>query len=454
VAGQLQYEQRKPIFGFRGSCDQDLMKALDSTIKSSPAPNGSLSARSKPGLGWLTVALAVGGIGACVWFMRADVRLPPGVSQRDYQRVSQNLQRSMRRSPDRDEVFFNLGGEFAEQQKWGTAESLFANVSIHSQHGREARYLQAQSVLQQDRLRESERLFREYLADSPVPRQPAWPSPPDNDDRIQALHFLSYLLSVELRFDERKQLLSELIRRNDADLFDTLACHFQSLMEWNNTHSVDRLERACKVSPTDWQLQAVLAQYRIAQGRPDDAWKLLLECREHLPHDLAIAAVCLTCLDERGDQRGYMELATQLPSISDHDPVSLLRHRGQFALRQERASDAVECFQRALAIDPADVPSRMGRAQAWLVLKQSDRRTQELSTIQNLARIQNRLGWAASKTPTPEVMLDIIRLSADAGLRTAAADVCKISIGLFKNPTRFEELLREVTGESSAGMTP
>ncbi|MDB5387089.1 MAG: hypothetical protein JWM11_2735, partial [Planctomycetaceae bacterium] len=193
---------------------------------------------------------------------------------------------------------------------------------------------------------------------------------------------------------------------------------------------------------------------RIAQGRPDDAWKLLQECRKQMPDDLLIAAACLTCLEERADLDGYTAMAMRLPPMSDVDPVSLLRHRGQVALRNDQTLEAVTSFQRALALDPAHVPSRMGLAQAWLILKQPERRKQELNATQDLARIQNRLGLAASKTPTPEVMLEIVQLSTDAGLQTAAADVCRISLRLFKEPARFEKLLHKLTKDSSAGRAP
>jgi tetratricopeptide (TPR) repeat protein len=388
-------------------------------------------------------------------FGRSEVTLPPGVTMSDYQGVAEKLRRSTSRVAGRDEVLFNLGVEYATRQRWETAATLFANVpSLDSPFGREARYLQAQSVLQLDRLRESERMFREYLADIPIAGKRPWPAAPQNDERIQALRYLGYLLAVELRFDERRRVLKELVDCGDADLFDTLAFHFQSLMEWNNTHGVERLERACRVSPDDWQMQAVLAQYRIAQGRPDDAWQLLEKCREHLPDDLNIAAARLTWQEEQGDWKAYSHLAAQLPAMSDQDPVLLLRHRGQAELRVGRFSEAAKCFQRALAIDPAHVSSRQGLAEAWRLLEQPDRRKQELAATQALARIQNRLGWAASRTPTAEVLLEIVRLSDDAGMRTAAVDVCRISKGLFNNPTRFERLLEDFAPNQSAGERP
>jgi thioredoxin-like negative regulator of GroEL len=412
---------------------------------------------ARVGTSWIGLALllVVAGISGLLWFSSAEIKLPDGVTIHDYQQVTQNLRRSGWRTPGRAEVYFSLGKEFAERQKWETAATLFASVpALQSRHGREARFLQAQSVLQLDRLRESEQLFREYLADTPTAGQSRWPFPAGNDDRLQALHYLSYLLSVELRFDERRKLLSELVRQRDADLFDTLACHFQSLMEWNNTHSVARLERACAIAPDDWQLQSVLAQYRVAQGQLDQAWQLLLKCREQMPNDLDIAAACLTCLEERSDLNGYMQLTAQIPPLSEGDPVNLLRHRGQSALRQQHPSEAVTCFQKGLQMDPANVRCRVGLAEAWGALKQPDRRRHELAAAQDLARIQNRLGWAASKTPTPEVLLEIAQLSADAGLQTAAADVCRIAVQLFEKPGRFEALLRKVTAESPIRKSP
>jgi len=394
------------------------------------------------------------GIAVWYWNEPAGIVLPAGVTSSDYERVAHKLRRSSS-SVDRDAILFQLGVEQAARRKWDAAASLFALVSpLDPDRGREARYLQAQSVLQQDRLRDSERLFREYLAESPDAEKRLWPSQPNREERVQALHYLSYLLAVELRFEERKDLLGELVRRGEADLFDTLALHFQSLMEWNNTHGVQRLENACAIVPDDWRMEAVLAQYRIAQGRLDDAWTLLQTCHKQLPNDLKITAACMTCLEERSDDEGYERWGGELPPMRETDPVDLLRHRGQIAMRQQRFSEAATCFQRALAIDPAHVACRLGLAQAWLALEHPDRRKQDLATAQDLVRIQNRLGWATSKTPAPDVLLEIAQLSADAGLRTAAADVCRISILLVEDRTAFEKLLRHVTIENTGGESP
>lgn len=396
-------------------------------------------------LTWSAAVLLIGGIGVAAWIGGKAQPLPAGVSASEFARVAQKLRRSRSQEPARTDVLFQLGLEHASHQQWESAASLFAIVSAENHRdSRQARYLQAQSVLQQDRLRESERLFRDYLADVPAPGSAPWRSAPSPADRIQALHYLSYLLGVELRFDERRELLAELIEQGDADLFDTLARHFQSLMEWNNTHAVERLERACKSSPEDWQLQAVLARYWIAQGKLDQASRRLQTCRERLPHDLEIAAACLTCLEEQSDADGYARLAAELPPVTDADPVSLLRHRGQFALRQERLPEAENYFQRALARDPAQVGCRLGLGQVLLELNLPDRRKQELAVAQKLARIQNRLGWAASTTPPADVLFEIAQLSAEAGLHAAAIDVCRISIRQFDAPDRFKQLLGEL----------
>lgn len=401
------------------------------------------------------MAVVVAAVTASVWFGRTSVTLPAGVTQQDYDRVAQRLQRTSSQSVDRDAVYFRLGIEQTSHQKWQTAATLFASIDpLRSHHGREARYLQAQSVLQQDRLRESERLFREYLADAPTVGKQPWPTQPSREDQIQAWHYLSYLLAVELRFEERQTLLAGLVKSGDADLFDTLACHFQSLMEWNNTHGVERLESACRVSPEDWQLQAVLGQYRIAQGRSEEARQLLTVCREKLPSDLTITAACLTCLHELGDDEAYLKMATGLPPMVDGEPLELLRHRGEVMLLQDRPADAEICFLQAITRDPANVACRLGYAKALLALNRIEQRTRELSAVQNLVRIQNRLGWATSKSPPPDVLLEIARLSRVAGLTEAATDLCRVAIRLVDDRAPFELVLRELASPKKEGGTP
>ena len=401
------------------------------------------------------VAIVAAVVAGWVWFGRMSVPLPAGVTQQDYERVAQRLQRTSSQSVDRDAVFFRLGIEQTTHQKWQTAAALFASIDpLRSHHGREARYLQAQSVLQLDRLRESERLFREYLADAPIVGKQPWLTQPSREDRLQALHYLSYLLAVELRFEERQTLLAGLVKSGNADLFDTLACHFQSLMEWNNTHGVERLENACRVSPEDWQLQAILGQYRIAQGRSEVARELLTVCRDKLPSDLTIAADYLTCLHELGDDEAYLEMATGLPPMVDGEPLELLRHRGEVMLLQNRPADAEVYLLQAITRDPANVACRLGYAKALLALNRIERRTQELATIQNLVRIQNRLGWATSKSPPPEILLEICHLSRDAGLREAAADLCRVAMRLVDDRAPFEQLLRELASPQQEGGSP
>ncbi|MBS0203530.1 MAG: tetratricopeptide repeat protein [Planctomycetes bacterium] len=376
--------------------------------------------------------------------MRSRSPLPPGVTAAHYERVSQRLKRLTRQIPERDDILFRLGTDLAAEQKWETAAEVFGRVQPFSQNGRNARFLYAQSVLQLDRLKESERFFHEFLGKGPGAGQKPWNAAASDADRMQAIHYLSYLLAVELRFDERRELLRELVREGNADLFDTLALHFQSLMEWNNTHGVERLERACAVSPGDWQLQTALAQYRIAQGKLDEAWQMLRNCHEQSPLDLAITAACLTCLEERDDWIEYRRLIAGLPEMNDSEPVVLLRHRGQLAARGGQYPDAIACYRRALRRDPSDVATRLGLARVWQLSEQSELRGQELAAIQSLVRIQNRLGLAASNSPTPEVLLEIVRLSAEAGLLTAATDVCRIARRHFNGAAIFDELLREL----------
>ena len=400
----------------------------------------------------IVTVVVVGGIFFWMVLRRPQVQLPAGVTQLEYENVAQKLRRISSRAVVHDEVIFRLGVEQTVHQNWETAAALFASVDPFRSHfGREARYLRAQSVLQQDRLRESEQLFREYLADAPITGKTPWPVEPNREERLMAMHYLSYLLAVELRFGDRQILLAELVKNGDADLFDTLAFHFQSLMEWNNTHGVERLENACRASPHDVKLRAVLAQYRIGQGRLEEAWGLLKVCNEELPSDLTVTAACLTCLQERGDDAVYLKMVMDLPPVSVNEPVELLRHRGQAALDQNQAGEAKLCFQTAIKRDPANVACRLGLAKALLALDEPERRKQELAAAQNLVRIQNRLGWATSKSPTVDILLEIAQLSADAGLQAAAMDLCRISMKLFDASKPFEDLLRDLSSTESKG---
>jgi len=407
----------------------------------------ALRVNTSRGVRWSALAIVL--LGSAVWAIVAwnhwsSVRLPNGVTSNDYARVARELKLAQRREPQEAEVFFRLGTDLLDERDWPTACACFAAIPEgHRRYGPGAVFMRAQALFQMDRLPESEELFRHFL-DREDQSPSVWVTA---DDRIVAKHFISLILALELRFEERRTFMWEMIEQHEADLFDTLAGCYPTLMEWYTKAGARHLEDATRADPRNVDLRAVLSLYRLGEGRVEEALLLVTACRKEAPDDRRVLAAWLACQYETADWDGLARSIAELPPPRDDDPWLLLRSRGQAHLRQGENLAAAECFQRVLARDPANAESHLGMARVCRQMDQPKEHERHLAAAQALARIQNRMGWAAARNVSPAPLAEIAELSWSIGLRKECRAVAEAGLRAFPEDQRLEKLKRQCESE-------
>jgi tetratricopeptide (TPR) repeat protein len=379
----------------------------------------------------ITVVLILGVVTGVVWSLRNRTKLPPqGVSLREYQLAAKAFTRRYRTQPDHTDIVSWLAESAVAANDLDRALNCFAVIpSSHLKYGRFARLQQGEILLRLKRAATAEHQFREFLQLERVAPQ----SPPDHVDH--ALHQLRHILEVQLRFEERHTILSELISRKSADTFETLAFCFPTLFRWNGSQAQAWLEEFWQADAENFQIRVALARYRTGNGRLDEAHNLLDSCLAERPNDRHAVAALVALRHEEGDWDQMAQLLATVPP-EESDPWLLMRLRGHVLNHDGRFVAAAEQFRTALRIDPACAECYVGLADALAGQGQAEPQQSALATAQQLARIQNRLGWLDTEPDRLEVLLEVAQIARQIGLIDAARAIT--ALVLRKSPYHAE----------------
>ncbi len=336
--------------------------------------------------------------------------LPEGLSAEEYQSARVAFFSRYNRVPLRLDALSFAGEAALDRKDFATAAACFAEIpSEHAQYGHIARYQQGFALLKLNQSREAERQLRAFLRLEQD--APQWSAQHHQD----AMQRLRYILEVELRFRERCDLLREMHERGLADMFDTLAYCFPTLLRWNGPAAVHWCEGFWKTDPSDPKIAAAMARYRAGQGRLDEAKHILKSINEKSQADPHVQAAWLFVYSEEGHIAAMEQMVQCLPPAKDGEPWLLLRMRGHAHNRAGRFADAERCFRLVLKTDPANPESTLGLATAFAGQRRFDERKQMLKVAEVLGRIQNRLGWAERETAR-KPLAEIAQLSREIGL--------------------------------------
>ena len=332
----------------------------------------------------VTVVL-LAGLGLVVWWRLRPAEHPQGVSAEDYKTAERKFLALYRRKPDRGDVL-SLAAELAVQEgRLPTAVACFHAIpSTTRRYGLAARLQEGQVLLQLNRARDAEQNFQELLAradDMTV----------QEDQVIAAAKRLGYILSVELRFEERRALLAQVHARGQADLFDSKQYFFPSLLIWHSSTGRHRLTEFLEQDPENSLLITARGRYLTAEGRLTEARELLDEQRRQGSDDLRCTAALLECLFETSVWPGFIELAETLPAYEIGESWLLTRMRGEFDLYERRWENAARHFELVLEKDPADPACHMGLARAYAELQRPHDRDEIQRRALILARIRVNL---------------------------------------------------------------
>ncbi|HEX6986003.1 MAG TPA: tetratricopeptide repeat protein [Planctomycetaceae bacterium] len=363
---------------------------------------------------WVAALVVVlGGMAAAAWYLNREEPLPAGVSERDYQRGEQRFREIYGKEPSRLDVLSLLGEVAVADGRDESAVACFRAIPTgHPRYGLPARLQEAQAFVRLKRAAEAERSFREYL--SHAVRNPSEPQA----NLVAAYKWLTYLLSVELRFEERKEFLGEMQARGLADVFDSKQYYFPHLLVWYTASGSGPLTEFLERTPGDARLAVALARYRVYEGRLDEAQALLEEILRRDPGDLRAAAALLECHYEANDWEAFARVLNSLPAYADGEPWLLTRMRGEFASHEKRWDVAVLHFEQLLKQDPTDPACHMGLARAYGELGRDADRDEMQKRSLVLADI--RVGLVNVTEDAPEACVELAAACDRIGLPEAA----------------------------------
>lgn len=341
----------------------------------------------------LAIAVALG-LGIVIYLMLRPEPLPDGISPAEFERAERLFYKSYGKRADRRDVFSYLGELSAEAQDWNTALICFQQIpSDDLKYGSSARLQEAQILLDLNRAAQAEAQLRKFL--KLAEREPR----PSTGSLRAAYERLAYLLSVELRFEDRKPILAAMHDLGIANVNESKQFYFPNLLIWRSTSGRNRLREFLAEDDSDLPLLIAQGRYLTAEGNLDQARSLLESLFNRAPENPHVASALLECYFETGDQSSFEQCLNSLPRTLGEDSWLMRRMRGELALSTKNWNDAVTHFRAVLKHDPANPESHMGLAKAYDALGQTDKRDEMLRRSKVLAKIRVFLSNITEETP-------------------------------------------------------
>jgi predicted Zn-dependent protease len=373
--------------------------------------------------------LVAGGMGLLIFLLVRPAELPEGISASQYQRAERLFQERHRKRPDQRDVFFSLGELSVRDKNWKAALASFQQIpSDDPKYGGSARLKEAQIYLNLHRAPEAESRLREFL--NLAEREPA----PSLGSLRDAYERLAYLLSVQLRFEERKQVLAEMHKVGVATVYESKQYYFPHLLIWRSVRGRHRLREFLAQDENHLPLLIAQGRYLTAEGKLQEARGLLQTLYEREPGNFAAAAALLECCYEAGDETGLAASLRSLPASSGEEPWLLIRMRGEVALAEQRWSDAIRAFRAVLHSDPANPECHMGLAKAYEALGQEFQRDEILRRSEILAKI--RVFLSNVNEENPAACLELAGMCEQIELDEAARTYRKHAERISRTQTR------------------
>lgn len=342
--------------------------------------------------------------------------------------------------PDEHDVIMFLAQKAVLDERWDRSEELFALIpTSHKSYGRSARHQQGQVLLRLNRSVEAEEQLREFIR----LEQTSPTSKPEH--LVDAIQRLRSLLEMQLRFEERRQLIAPLALHSQGDASDVVFYCFPNLLRWNGSSAISQLEAYHKVDPNHLNLRIALGRYRAARGRFDEAEEILDDCLAEAPNHIFVVAAHIELLKELADWDSIQEAIGKLGPASKDDPWHLLRLRGHAANRKNDFEVAIHCFQLALQSDPANSESYSGLARSYYGLNCLPEQKNAAHRAQVLTRIQNRLGWTQSSPDDVSPLLEIVDLCLEIELHEQAYVIARLANRLAPNNAEVVKRVERTT---------
>ncbi|MCU0710895.1 MAG: hypothetical protein MUC43_02470 [Pirellula sp.] len=241
---------------------------------------------------------------------------------------------------------------------------------------------------------------------------------PDPSQVLDAFKWLTYLMSVQIRQEERKQLLEEQHAIELADPLDSKQLYFPNLLILNSPTGRARLTKLLENEPTNVALLVASARYQTLAGEFDAAIENLQKLRRSRLEDLTIVAALAEALVESDRMADAGGLLDSVPPYQLSEPWLLTRMRGELALHREKWNEAIKHFNAVLNEDPANAPAQMGLAMAYEKLGDKENHEEALRRSSIIAKIRSNLGSVQSDAAA--ACLDLATQCREINMEAAA----------------------------------
>jgi predicted Zn-dependent protease len=294
-------------------------------------------------------------------------------------------------SPSDVEIILAAGGIAIAEEDYEKASRYFDQVKTEvPRFGMTARLEQGVALLKLNFATPAEQNLRKFLDAARSAENP------EASQVLDGFKWLTYLLSVQIRQEERKLLLEEQHAIDLADPLDSKQLYFPNLLILNSPAGRTRLAKLIENEPTNLSLLVASARYQTLAGEFDSAIESLEKLRRTRLEDLSIAAALAEAFVESDQLEEAGMLIDAIPSYQSTEPWLLTRMRGELALHREKWNDALKYFSKVLEADPANAPAQMGVAMAYEKLGDKDNHKEALRRSGVLAKIRVNLGSVQS----------------------------------------------------------
>ena len=355
------------------------------------------------------IALVVGGV--AFWLTRPDP-LPEGVTVEQFAKAAEQFRNQYEREPDRMDVL-SFAGELAMVDgRHKDAVACFATIpSAHPAYGLSARLQEGHAFLKLNRASAAEKSLREFL--TLATRAPGVAQ----ENVFAARKQLAFLLSVELRLEERQAVLRAAHETGAGDVRDSKQCFFPHLLLWNSETGSKRLARFLKVDPQNRHLRIAHARYIASRGQLEEAITQLDGVLGETPDNVRAVSALLECFFLADDWVRFNDLYKMFPDYQVAEPWLMTRMRGHWEMHNKEWKNAAERFRQVLAADRTNPWAQRGLAQALKGLGEEESAWEATTRSAVIAKIRADLGRSEDSASLNELADDCTKI----GLPDAAS---------------------------------
>lgn len=352
------------------------------------------------------------GVAVVGWW--PDEPLPEGVTRDQFEMAQRRFAQLQGRQPARTDTLMLLAESFAAEGEYLTATRCYREIADdHPLYGAPARFQEAEAFLRLDLVDAGEASFRRFLALQSAAGDARL------EQTLKAYEWLTYLMSVQLRFEERQQLLKDQQQLAPLNLEDANLFYFPTLLIWNTPAGWEALRKFAAADPDSLTLRIAAARYLTVNGQVDEAFETLVDLHSRHPADDRCRAALLECCFERGNWSDFSRYVRELSPAKPTEPWLLTLMRGHFAIHEQRWRDAQRHFQQLLKSDPANVTATIGLGKACLNL--GDSAGQEQAARNSLLLGAIRVALARAVTGDIDAIRKVAAMSEELGFHAASA---------------------------------